>query len=310
MGDDGADLPVLAEVEAANLGVLLGRDHGVSPPGTRDGPATAVDGATRARGCRPHSAPRPPGARSAGPSTCQPGVCRRAPAGGKPDPSRVRDTRAGGRDDRGGLLGCGGVAGEPPPPTVRARRCDSSACSTRGRDRRRHRSRRPDDSDGRFSGGAECPRCRSSGPLPLDVPPKPWHKRQDGLGVSEPEAVTRVRRFSPDPHPQPAQPTRSLVRATAKRPWTLPAPTAIIFFLIIRPDRTDPAREVQISTLLRGYQQDQDSHRLDTDWSQIGSGQIGHSGQWPVRSGAILAPRRTRAPSVSNRCESVAGHIG
>ena len=30
-------------------------------------------------------------------------------------------------------------------------------------------------------------------------------------------------------------------------------PTAIIFFLITRPDRTDPAREVQISTLLRGW---------------------------------------------------------
>ncbi len=207
-------------------------------------------------GTADHCAARPAGARWArNPSTCQPGVCRRAPGGGKCDPSRVRDTRAGGRDDRGGLLGCGGVAGEPPPPTVRTRRCDSSACSTRGRDRRRHRSRRPDDRDGTSSGGAECPRCRSSGPLPLDVPPKPWHKRQDGLGVLEPEAVTRVRRFSPGPHPQPAQPTRSRVHATAKRPWTLPAPTAIIFFLIIRPDRKDPAREVQISTLLRGYQQ-------------------------------------------------------
>ncbi len=79
-----------------------------------------------------------------------------------------------------------------------------------GQPRRWQRSRRGGD--------------RSSGPLPLDVPPKPWHKRQDGLGVSEPEAVTRVRRFSPGPHPQSVQTTRSLVRATAKRPWTLPDP--------------------------------------------------------------------------------------
>ncbi len=46
----------------------------------------------------------------------------------------------------------------------------------------------------------------------------------DGLGVLEPEAVTRVRRISPGPHPQSVQTTRSLVRATAKRPWTLPDP--------------------------------------------------------------------------------------
>ncbi len=221
---------MLAEVEAANLGVLLGRDHGVSHPETRDGPATAVAGATRSRGGRPHSAPRPPGARSAGPSTCQPGVCRRAPGAGKSDPSRARDTRADDRDDRGDPPDFVGVGDGRLRSSGRGRRRDTRASSTRGHDRRRHRSRRPDDSDGRFSGGAECPRWRSSGPLPhsgplpLDVPPKPWHKRQDGLGVSEPEAVTRVRRFSPDPHPQPAQPTRSRVHATAKRPWTVADP--------------------------------------------------------------------------------------
>ena len=49
----------------------------------------------------------------------------------------------------------------------------------------------------------------SSDPLQLDVQPKPWHNRQDGLGVLEPEAVTRVQRFSLGPHPQSAQPTRS-----------------------------------------------------------------------------------------------------
>ena len=63
-GGDGADLPMLAVIEPANLGVLLGRDHG-APPGTRDGSARAVEGARRFPGHRPYSATRPPGARSA-----------------------------------------------------------------------------------------------------------------------------------------------------------------------------------------------------------------------------------------------------
>jgi hypothetical protein len=52
-------------------------------------------------------------------------------------------------------------------------------------------------------GEAACPRRWSSDdPLQLDVPPKPWHNRRDGLGVLEPEDVTRARRISPGPHPQ------------------------------------------------------------------------------------------------------------
>jgi len=52
-------------------------------------------------------------------------------------------------------------------------------------------------------------RWSSGGPLQLDVPPNPWHNRQDSLGVLEPEAVTRVRRISPGPHRQSVQPTPS-----------------------------------------------------------------------------------------------------
>jgi len=48
--------------------------------------------------------------------------------------------------------------------------------------------------------------------------------------------------------------TRPQVLAKPRRRGFAQAPTAIIFFLIIRPDRTDPARDVQISTFLRGYQ--------------------------------------------------------
>ena len=102
---------------------------------------------------------------------------------------------------------------------------DRPASSTRGRDRRRYRSQRGDDSDGRFSGEAGGPRGRSSGALRLDIQAKPWHKRDDGLGVLEPEGVTRVRRFSPGPHPRShsayaiAHPSHA-----AKRPWTGPRP--------------------------------------------------------------------------------------
>lgn len=39
-----------------------------------------------------------------------------------------------------------------------------------------------------------------------------------------PRQSPRVRRISPGPHPQLAQPTRSRVHATATRPWTLPDP--------------------------------------------------------------------------------------
>ena len=91
------------------------------------------------------------------------------------------------------------------------------ASSRRARGRSRHRSRTCDDSADRFSGVGACPRRRSSGSLRLDIQPKPWHKRQDGLGVSEPEAVTRVRRISPGPHPQLAQPTRSPSHNTSER---------------------------------------------------------------------------------------------
>ena len=84
------DLPRLAEIEPANLRVLFRRDHD-RPPGTRDGPARAVEGATRFRGHRPCSAARPPGARS--------GVCSTKPPGRRPTgaPADALNTAASGR---------------------------------------------------------------------------------------------------------------------------------------------------------------------------------------------------------------------
>jgi hypothetical protein len=90
---DGTDSPVLAEIEAANFRVVFGRDQG-TPPGTRDGRASAVEGATRFGGRRPYIATRPPGTRSANPSACRAGVCATPGRDGKSDPSRARDRAA------------------------------------------------------------------------------------------------------------------------------------------------------------------------------------------------------------------------
>ena len=139
---DGADLPVLAVIEPTNLGVLLGRDHGASP-GTRDESARAVEGARRFPGHRPCSATRPPGARSApDPSSCPPAVWRARRRAGKSDPSRGRGTRAGDRDDRGGLRDCADGVGARRGPTRAAPPCDTPASNRRGGPSVRRSSRR------------------------------------------------------------------------------------------------------------------------------------------------------------------------
>ena len=182
---DGADLPVLAVIQATNLGVLLGRDHDASP-GTRDESARAVVGARRFPGHRPCIATHPPGARSApDPSSCPPAVWQERRRVGKSDPSRGRGRRAGDRDDRGGLRDCGGDGGGRRGPTRGGRPCDTPASNRRGRDHRRGRSRTVDCSVDRFSGEAAHPRRRSGGALRLDTTRKSWHKRDDWLGPSE-----------------------------------------------------------------------------------------------------------------------------
>ena len=219
---DGADLPVLAVIEAANLGVLLGRDHG-APPGTRDGSARAVEGARRFPGHRPCNATRPPGARSApDPSTCPRAVWRAAPARGKSDPSRGRDTRAGDRDDRGGLPDCADGAGARRGPTRGAPPCDTPASNTRGRDHTRRRSRRGGCSADRFSGEAACPRRRSGGALRLDTARQTVaQERRLARSVGASRRSPRVWRFSSRPSPRPAaarQPTAiHVIRGGARR---------------------------------------------------------------------------------------------
>ena len=206
---DGADFPVLAEIEAANLGVLLGRDHRGASPETRDGPARAVEGARRCPGHRPCIATPPRAGRPAPrPSSCPRGVSRVRAGPGKGDPSRERGTRAGGRDDRGGLRDCADGVGGPHGQRRDAPRCDTPASNRRGRDHTTCRSRKGGCSAGRFSGEAACPRRRSGGALRLDTAPKPWHKRADWLGrVGASRRSPRVWRISsrPSPHSLQAQ---------------------------------------------------------------------------------------------------------
>jgi hypothetical protein len=180
---DGADLPVLGVVEAPDLGALCGGDHTV-PQWTRDGSASAVEGATCSRGHRPYSAPPPPGGRSA-PSACPRTVWRGACGPGKSDPSRARGTRADDRDDRAALPGWPGGGAAPPARSPAVTPPDSRRNNMPGRDRRRGRGRTGGCSGGRLSGEAQCPRRRSRGALRLDTTVKPWDNREDRLGPSE-----------------------------------------------------------------------------------------------------------------------------
>jgi hypothetical protein len=198
---------MLTVIEPSNLGVLLGRDHGVSSPGTRDGSARAVEGARRFPGHRPCSATRPPEARSAPtPSSCPPAVWRARPRAGESDPSRARGRRAGDPDDRGGLRDCADDAGVPRGRSHGARSPDTWPSNRHGRDHTTRRSRRRDCTVGRFSGEAAGPRRRRGGTLRLDTAQKPWHKREDWLGPAKHRAVTEgLEGSAPGPHLDPPQ---------------------------------------------------------------------------------------------------------
>jgi hypothetical protein len=222
---DGADLPVLAVIEPSDLGVLLGRDHGASPPRTRDGPARAVVGARRFPGRRPCIATHPLRARSApDPSPCPPAVWPGPRPAGKCDPSRGRDRHADDHDDRGALPDSVDGAGAPRRPMRAAPPCDTPASNTRDRDHTRGRSRRVDCSVGTLSGEAARPRRRSSGVLRLDTARKPWQNRDDWLGSSEHRGGHRGSGdISSRPSPRPRRPQLT-VSTDTKRLWTLTHP--------------------------------------------------------------------------------------
>ena len=199
---DGADLPVLAEIKPANLGVLLGRDHAGSP-GTRDGRASAVEGARRFPGRRPCIATRPPGVRSAqDPSSCPRAVWRASPSGGKSDPSRGRDTPAGGHDDRAVPPGSVGVAVGPPGAIADAPDHDTPTSNRPGLDRRTGKWQTDDCRGDRSSGGEACPRRRSGGALRLDTAVNSVAQEDDQLGRRRSiEVVTEgLEASTPGPH--------------------------------------------------------------------------------------------------------------
>ena len=221
---DGPHLPVLAVVQAPDLGALRGRDHRFSFSGRRGAPGWPS--ATGSTGRRPRTA----WARAPKPGRRQ---GRRVwPTGGvlgKSDPSRGaagRDRRAAGRGGRGALRGS--ADGEPAPPARNGddRASGTTACSRRGRGRRRCRSRRAGRIGDRCAGGAGRPRRRSAqGGLRLDSTPNPWHNSRDWLGLSELETVTRVPDGPPGPHPaleSAAYATRTPRLRPAPRLWMLP----------------------------------------------------------------------------------------
>ena len=196
-GGDGPDLPVLAEIEAPDLGALRGRDHH-SPSGRRG--ATAPASATGSPGHRPHNGSDR--ARAPGPRQGR-GVWRTGGRRGKTDPSRPagRGRRADGRGGRGALPDCADAGPWRRAPNGGGPASGSAPRSRRGPGHTPDRSQRGDRTSGRSSGGGAGPRCRSlRATSDWTAKPKPWHNNTDWLGLSEGEAVTRVRRSSPDPH--------------------------------------------------------------------------------------------------------------
>ena len=196
-GRDGPELPVLAVVQAPDLGALRGRDHRLSFPARREAPAS--ESATGSTGRRPRTARvREPGRRQGR------GVWPMAGGRGKCDPSRggERGRRVDGRDGRDALRDC--VDGGPwrLEPTGDDRPSGTTACNRRGRGHTPRRRRRDGCSDDRLSVGGAGPRRRSArGGLRLDNEREPWHNSSDRLGLSELEAVTRVPVGSTGPSP-------------------------------------------------------------------------------------------------------------
>ncbi len=142
--DDGTDLPMLAEIEAANLGVLLGRDH-QEPPAARPPTASAPARSTRSPAGRRHSAAwdREQAAQhSESGARRRPAVWRHPGGPGKCDPARGggRDTRADGRGGRVALPASRDAAPSRHARSVGAPRPGSTASSRRDRGHRPSKS--------------------------------------------------------------------------------------------------------------------------------------------------------------------------
>ena len=220
LGRDGPELPVLAVVQAPDLGALRGRDHRPSFPARREAPASGS--ATGSTGRRSRTArvrvPRRRQGRE---------VCPMAGMRGKCDPSRGggRGRRVDGRGGRDVLPDCADDGRWRPEQTGADRPTGTATCSRHDRGHTPRRRRRDGCTDGRLSGGGAGPRRRSArGDLRLDNGPEPWHNSSDRLGLSELGAVTRVRlgynraltpRLSPLSHA-----TRTQRWRPAPGPWT------------------------------------------------------------------------------------------
>ena len=124
-----------------------------------------------------------------------------------------------------GLPDCADGGPWPPAPSDAARVRDSRTSSTRARGHTPDKSRRGARTDDSASDGGAGPRGpRPQDDLRLDTASNPWHNRSDWLGRSEVEAVTRVRRSSPDPHPLCPYATQYTRAWPPRGLWTPPPP--------------------------------------------------------------------------------------
>ena len=214
LGRDGPDLPVLAVVQAPDLGALRGRDHRRSSSDSRE--ARASGSATGSTARRPRNGwPRAPEPRR-GPGR---GVWSMAGGQRNPDPSRggERGRRAGGRGGRGALRGCADAGLGRPAPNGGGRAPGTTARSRHGRGHTSRRWQTGGCSVGRSSGGAAGPRRRSArGDLRLDNAFEPWHNCTDRLGLvgarGGHEGPASTRALTPRLRPQPTLRERAAAR--------------------------------------------------------------------------------------------------
>jgi hypothetical protein len=154
-----------------------------------------------------------------------------------------------------------------------AARSDTPPSNRRGRGHTTCRSQRGRYSVGRFSGEAACPRRRSGIAFRLDTARKPWHKRDDWLGLSEHRGGHRgLGGFSsrPSPHlPQRAAYATRVRSLNPKRPWTLPP----LWTHRTRPqgfaNLAQNARFAQRPQPFSFFQKNDDEEQLQRRWSRF-----------------------------------------
>ena len=220
--DDGADLPMLAEIESADLGVLLGRDHRVPFSDTRR--TGQVSGTTHATlAATDHTARRGRGRGADGRRSrraCPQAECVAGDrAAGKCDPSRARPIRplmvaVIQAAFRAAAMPAFAAAHAAARPAALTRRRAVGVTAITGEANRKQGAAARHVFWRSGTSSMASPQQRGAPPgHHADSVAQETATASDGPG--EPEVVTRVRRIRPGPHLcLPPQPTRSASTAT------------------------------------------------------------------------------------------------